>query len=529
MTSQVHGSFLHSGHNLARAARLTCFLVFLATAAAWAKEPVLTAIEIYDGPNGAAYVQLNGVLINGKAEVRECKQCEAAPIDKGTYGKLAKFGMGPGGTLERGKDGILRYTDTRGVTTVVVPNNVKFDKRPSMSASDLAEQSHLSGSPASAGASVPQISPGVTLVFVAAPDLELAEYLTARRASTISVWQAYLDKYGSSPHSTDARLRLGTLFAAAGQAKLASYEKSVGTASPAYDDLKAAHTFAQQSRGMSASTPDLPALEKGIGDAQAAIIEKGHKELDLYREAVKGHTPGYVHLGNAQKFADLSEGVVTTPTGQVLMGEIVKDTNTIQSAMRQSESSVTAKQYDQAMSTILPYRAFAEEEPRIAALIDAGYAYHIDRAKRAAAGPNWQDAIAEYTKAGAIKETPESRALLADARTQWGIAQDKDAADKARETSKEYETSKDVLHAYEVLDGLPPSQRKLVSEDIERLKPAYITRSSTRAEELRRLHNPIKGVGDEAEIEHAYNYLDHAYKLSENESYKDRMDLLGDQ
>ena len=40
--------------------------------AASAKDIPLTAIELYDGPSGAAYVQLTDVLINGKAEMRDC-------------------------------------------------------------------------------------------------------------------------------------------------------------------------------------------------------------------------------------------------------------------------------------------------------------------------------------------------------------------------------------------------------------------------------------------------------------------------
>src|ERR1039458_10093267 len=73
-----------------------------------AKEPSLTAIEIYDGPSGATYLILGDVLINGKAEMRACAACEAGPVDKGTYGKLEKLPLAPGGVLEVGADGILR-------------------------------------------------------------------------------------------------------------------------------------------------------------------------------------------------------------------------------------------------------------------------------------------------------------------------------------------------------------------------------------------------------------------------------------
>src|SRR5215472_7049027 len=70
-----------------------------------AKDQPLTAIELYDGPKGAAYVQLTDVLINGKAELRSCGTSQL--IDKSTYGKLAKVSMAGAQSLERRSDGTL--------------------------------------------------------------------------------------------------------------------------------------------------------------------------------------------------------------------------------------------------------------------------------------------------------------------------------------------------------------------------------------------------------------------------------------
>jgi len=69
---------------LARVLR-TLFVGLVCLAAgstAMAKEQVLTAIELYDGPSGATYVLLNGVTISGKTEMRICKPCGEGPIDK---------------------------------------------------------------------------------------------------------------------------------------------------------------------------------------------------------------------------------------------------------------------------------------------------------------------------------------------------------------------------------------------------------------------------------------------------------------
>lgn len=525
MTSRFFRSAGNKGQGWrVSAAWVAGVLLASASLVAWGKEAPLTAIEVYDGPSGAAYVQLTSVLINGKAEIRECAQCGAAPIDKGVYNKLPKLTPGAGATLERGRDGILRYTDASGVTRIVVPTNAKFEKRPALSAAELADQANLKGSAVGTGAVAP-FAPGVTLVFVAAPDVELAEYLRARRANDIAGWQAYLGKYATSPHAHAAHVALGELFVAAGKDKVSAYQKS-GEIS--YDDLKSAHDFATQARAESATLQSLASLDKDIAAAQARIVEKGRKELDLYRDAVKTHSPGYVHLGAAQKYASATQGIAVTAEGELLQNDVVKDANTIQNVMRQAESYAAAKQFDQAMAGITPYRMFADEEPRIAKVIDGAYAYHLEKGKNAAGLPNWQEAIAELTKAEAAKDTSESRDLLANAREQLVIMQDKDAAAKAQEESKAFEDGKDILRAYETLDDLPLAQRRLVSDDLERLKPAYVQRSSDFAKDLRKAHDPIRGVSDEAGIEKAYIYLNRAYKLSQVDSYLDRMNLLGD-
>src|SRR5215468_2506674 len=90
-----------------------------------AKEQPLTAIELYDGPKGAAYVQLTDVQINGKAELRSCGTSQL--IDKSTYGKLGKVSMAGAESLERRSDGTLILVQG-GNASCVVPANLKFEK-----------------------------------------------------------------------------------------------------------------------------------------------------------------------------------------------------------------------------------------------------------------------------------------------------------------------------------------------------------------------------------------------------------------
>ena len=95
--------------------------------AAWGKEIPLTAIELYDGPSGAAYVQLADVLINGKTEMKDCSPFASGGVDKSGYGKMARVLLVPGGVLERGADAVLRYSSPSGLTVCVVPANAKFE------------------------------------------------------------------------------------------------------------------------------------------------------------------------------------------------------------------------------------------------------------------------------------------------------------------------------------------------------------------------------------------------------------------
>lgn len=120
--------------------RASIALLFLAFTglAVHSKEVPLTAIELFDGQNGAAFVQITELLINGKAEVRSCGG--ATQINKSTYGKLAKIPLNSSVTsLERDAKGIMNLT--RGsAAECVVPSNLKFDKDESLTPAELADR-----------------------------------------------------------------------------------------------------------------------------------------------------------------------------------------------------------------------------------------------------------------------------------------------------------------------------------------------------------------------------------------------------
>ena len=281
-----------------------------------------------------------------------------------------------------------------------------------------------------------------------------------------------------------------------------------------------------------AAAPDAPEVKKlneGVEASLGAIVDKSRNELDAYLAAMKGGAAGYGHLGTARRLAEIANGIGITKSGNAVLGDVIRAYDALEDAMRQAESSANARQYDQALTAIDPYRSFAGEEPRIAAIIDADYNYHVEAGKRAEDLPSWGTAIAEFEKAEKAKSTPEERSLLDNARAQLKTAQDKVAAQIMQAQSASYEQLKDILKAYELLDQLPDSQRKLVADDLNRLQPAYIQRCSQAARELRQAHEPMRSLADEKAIEQAYNYLSKAYKLSGDESFHGRMDHLGDE
>ena len=497
-----------------------------------AKEPILTAIELYDAPTGAAYVQLTDLLINGKAEMKDCTPFKSGGVDRSTYGKMGKVVLNSGGILERGDDGVMQYNPGNGQSICVVPTNLKLDRDGAYTLSGLAEQALLHATVINAGAgnplSVPQIKKGVKLVFLAAPNQELAEFLRAERASDIAVWQTYIAKYPAAGHVPGAKLALAGLFVQAGEASIQAYDNSAALIPPLYRELKSAKSKADQAHALATDLPSYAKLADEVKTRMTAITDKGRAELDAYHAALSGKTAGYAHLLAAKKYSDIQAGIdAFFAPEQALAGDVLQDVNTFEAAMQSASGAVDSKQFDQALAFVVPYRAFAEEEPRVAAVIDADYGFHLDRGNRLEQSEDWQGEIKEFEKAAAIKDTGEARESLANAKKQLVIAQDKDAATKALAASKEFQQQHNMVRAYETLAALPPAQQALVAEDMKGMESAYVAAAALEAKNYHQAHSPIRGPADQVAMEKAFADLEHAYKLSGNESYKDKAELDG--
>jgi hypothetical protein len=504
----------------------------------WGKNPPLTAIELFDGASGPAYLQVAEVLINGKPELRSCAGAESASIEKSAYSKFPKVVMVAGGVLERGQDGVLRYTVPGGQAGCVVPANIKFEHGASFTPAAMADSADLRGRAVAAGSdgsAAPQpIKKGVKLVFVAAPDVDQAEYLLAQRIGNESGWQNYLSKYASSPHTDAAKMALSGLYIDAGEKALSAYQASLASAKPSLADLKNARTQMNLADTVLPNSKGEAELAGGIRASLEALTARAKAELDAYDAALKAAKPGFAHLENAKSLVTSIQQVDPAfgPAKPVQAG-VEQAGNAYETAVHAAETSANDKQWEQALKEIQPYRQFAGEQPRVAHVLDSAYSAYLLHGQQLEDAKDWKNAIESFQDALKIKDTAEAHNGLKEAQKELAAMQDQAAANAALEKSKAFELQNDMIPAYEVLAGLPDSQRLLVKDDMTRLMPNYITAASQRAKEIAGAYPNIQGIGDERAVESAYAYLQHAYDLSDvpaaKQDFQTRMQNLGDE
>ncbi len=504
-----------------------CFVLCFAVSL-FAKNISLTAIELYTGPNGPAYVHLTDVLINGKFELRACGS--NPKIDKSAYSKLPKVTLTAGASIEYGSDGVLTLTKDS-TPACVVPSELKFEKNGPFTPADLAARAVLQGKVLSTAGAVsegpPPLKSGVKIVFVATPDTELAEYLRAERAATVVWWKDYLSKYPASVHKDAAKQSLIALLTMQAETSLQSYEKSSAGQPQAFQDLTNARLLANQALAVVATNSSALELNQKVHSAISSLIDQGHAELQSYKAALSAHTPGYVHLTDAVSLADSI--VAIDPSFDPVLSlqtETRNENEKFESDLRSAESLIEAKRFDEALVSISAYESFATELPRLASIIDSAYQSHLSRGQSAAAAGDWETAVNEFQQSLKVKRTAEVTEALKRATTELETSKNKKAANEALGRSQIFEQQHDYIQAFEVLANLPEAQRSFISGDMERLSPAYIDSASQTAKELQQAHDPIGGLADELSIERAHGYLQRAYALGNDPSVKDRLDDL---
>lgn len=503
-------------------------LVVFAGLSVQSKDVAVNAIELFDGPEGASYAELTGLLINGKAEVRACGGSEQ--INKSAYGKLTKIPLSSATSLERDAHGVMTILRGSGAECVV-PSNLKYDSDQPLTTAQLADRAVLTGQVLSSSpkglSGAPPFKPGVKFVFVSTPDRELAEYLRADRAHSLAQWQDYLENYPKTTHTDAAKQALAAILEKEGEDGLAAYRKSASSAAPSYADLKTARLRAEQSHDLVASFEAAAKLRDSVRAELVSLAEKSRSELQAYGQALSSHTPGYIHLATARQLTDrILEVDPHFADGQALQASLLTESNRADTALRTAEAMVAAQHFDDAAAAVADFRAFAEEEPRIAAVINSAYKYHFDRGKGFESEQKWQEAVGEYLKASELKQTQDSLAALKRAQGGFEVARNRAAADAAVEQSSGFEQEKQYIDAYEVLANLPEPQRKLVQEKMQALESDYVKSASEEAKKLHEAHIPIHGRTDEIGIQRAYGYLWRASALQpDDQNLKLRLDV----
>lgn len=504
-------------------------LLGLLSGSAFAKTPELSAIEVYPTGDARGYVQISGFTLNAKNEVHLCTGVQS--INKNSYGKLPKLTLGPGMTLERGKDGILLLS-RGGAPECVVPAGLKLEKAEGVTPSELADQTDLQGQIVAKSISstdtIPRVVPGVKIVLVATLDTELAEFLLAQSSATIPAWKTYLSKYSSGPHSGEAKAALATLYVQDGQTALSAYQASLKGGQANYAKLLAAKSSLDAAMAITPANESTETLAKAMGSEAKNLNSKGMEEVAQYREALAKQVSGYSHLVAAEAISQQTLNLdPRSPETAALSQACIQERTNLDHHLVDFANKLSAHRPDEAYEAIKPLRSFAQEYSKVQDSLQALYSFYVAQGKNDSGKSDPQGAVEQFQKAADVESTPEIAELLRNARQTLQETTDKAAITSASTMSAAAEDDKDFVKAYEVLADLTPSQQKVVAERLEALKDRYIQAASQRAKDLERINTPIKGVANEAQIQRAYDLLSRCHALTNDPGIEDRMAILG--
>jgi hypothetical protein len=183
--------------------------------------------------------------------------------------------------------------------------------------------------------------------------------------------------------------------------------------------------------------------------------------------------------------------------------------------------------YDDAVSSLGPYKSFASEIPRVDAVVSAAYKYHFESGQKLAAQQDWEKAEGEFRKAAVIRpDSKEASAALNRATIELNAKRDQQEANFALLRSNDYASKSQFVEAYNVLADLPDKQRALVTSQLSALTRHYVSAAAQRAQKLQEVHIPIKSRADEDAVREAYVLLDRASSLTGDPAITLKRDFL---
>jgi hypothetical protein len=503
-------------------------LVGGASFTSYAKDASLTAVVLLDGPQGASYVQITEAALNGKIEVRSCDGI--SKLDKNTYNGLPRVSLADASSLQRGADGVLTLT-ANGKSVCVLPSNLKFERSADLTPATAAEQAVIRGTPVASSphdAVIPEFKPGVQLVFIAAPDVELADFLRAQRSNTIKDWEDFSKRYPSSPRRAAAQEAIAGFHQHAAEAAFRHYQKSNGSKTPDMAKLRQACSEAQAASLSSAGYKPAAQLIDDIGRELDNLARPDQTQLEAYRKALQDHAPGYAQLPAARQHVDrLLEVRPDYAPLLSLQHEITDEQRKLEKSLVNAEVLMIEAHYDHAVSSLGPYAAFASEMPRVDAVISAAFKHHYESGQKLAAHQDWEKAQQEFSKAAAIRpDRKDVQAAADNAAAQLQTQRDQQAANAAVQASDEYARKNQIVEAYNVLADLPEKQRALVTPQLAALSHNYIGAAVQRAQKIQESHVPIKNPADENAALEAYVLWDRASSLGDDPAITVKRDFL---
>jgi hypothetical protein len=434
-------------------------------------------------------------------------------------------------SLERDSKGVLMLIQASG-SACVVPGNLKFEKAEAFTPAQLADRAEIVGtvSPASdpVATQIAPLKPGVKLLFVAAPDQELAEFLRADRQRDIPGWQTYLKKYPAGSHVSSARKALSVLDLDVANTDRQVYENSKSSGTPDYGKLMEAQQMADKAQSLTPSDAAVTDVESKIHAEVLAVSRAAIEKLNLYKQALNQRTAGYSSLVEAENLANGAFSVEpSVPEAASAESQTMAARASFNKVLRETDTYIAAHRADDAARTIDSIRSFAQENKAIADDLNAIAGLYVADVKQLEGQRDWPGAIRDLEKASATVSSTETTAMLEEARKQAKIASDQAAAMAMTQKSQDAESRGDIIAAYEVLDDLPPDQHALVTARLDSLKDQYVQAAERAATTLQKAHEPINGISDEIGIQTAYGYVQRCYGLTSDPSLQDRLAILG--
>jgi hypothetical protein len=530
-------SFLFRSRRLSELVRLErCSIpvvllsLVLAPVTIYAKEASLTAVVLFDGPKGAGYVQITDAELNGKIEVRSCYG--VSKLDKNIYNGLPRASLTGASSLRRGADGVLMLT-ANGRAVCVVPSNLKFEHNVELTPAEAAEQAVIRGTPVSSSprdAVIPAFKAGVQMLFIAAPEVELAEFLRAQRANTLRDWQDFLTRYPSSSRREFVQNAIAGFHQLAAEAAFAQYQSTSSAKPQDFAMLRQSYLEAEAASDSSPGFKPTAQFMDSFGRELDNLARTDQMRLQAYRKALQDHTPGYSQLSAAKQHVERLLDV--RPDYAPLLSlhhEIAAEQRKLETTVVNAQVLVAEGRYDQAFSSLGPYAAFAHEMARVDGVINAAFKYHYENGQKLAAHQEWEKAGLEFSKAATIRpDRKEAQAAADNASTQLETQRDQEAANAAVLQSDEYAQKHQIVEAYNVLADLPEKQRALVTSQMAALSHDYLGAAVRQAQKLQQSHVPIKNTTDESAALEAYVLCDRSSSLSDDPAISVKRDFLSD-